>query len=114
MSTLFSGNRVKLISQVNILLLSVVRRIIKLWDRTMHKYRFRTYLWKQYLSFCITIKSKKHFYKALTNALRFLPFEVELWKIGVRYEVEVGRNLWKARKLFYKALKLVSAGEKSI
>lgn len=52
----------------------VVRRIIKLWDRTMHKYRFRTYLWKQYLSFCIIIKSKKHFYKALTNALRFLPF----------------------------------------
>lgn len=54
----------------------VVRRIIKLWDRTMHKYRFRAYLWKQYLSFCIIIKSKKHFYKALTNALRFLPFEV--------------------------------------
>lgn len=89
---------------------SVVRRIIKLWDRTMHKYRFRAYLWKQYLSFCIAIKSKKHFYKALTNALRFLPFELQLWKIGVRYEVEIGRNLWKARKLFHKGLKLVPSG----
>jgi hypothetical protein len=53
----------------------------------MHKYKYRAYLWKQYMAFCIAIKSKKHFYKALTNALRFLPFEVDLWKIGVRYEV---------------------------
>ena len=52
----------------------VIKRIIKLWDRTMHKFRYRTYLWKQYLQFCIQINSKKHFYKALTNALRFLPF----------------------------------------
>ena len=27
----------------------VIKRIIKLWDRTMHKFRYRTYLWKQYL-----------------------------------------------------------------
>ncbi len=80
----------------------------------MHKFRYRTYLWKQYLSFCIALKSKKHFYKALTNALRFLPFQLELWKIGIRYEVEIGKNKWKARKLIHKGLKLVPAGEKNI
>ena len=67
-------NRVKQITQVFYSFNVVIKRIIKLWDRTMHKYRYRMYLWKQYLIFCIVIKSKKHFYKALTNALRFLPF----------------------------------------
>ena len=52
----------------------------------MHKYRFRPNLWKQYIQFCITAGSKKHFYKALTNALRFMPFEVDLWKVGAAYE----------------------------
>ncbi len=54
----------------------VIKRILKLWDRTMHKFKYRTYLWKQYLSFCIAINSKKHFYKALTNSFRFLPIEL--------------------------------------
>ena len=52
----------------------------------MHKYRFRPNLWKQYIQFCITAGSKKHFDKALTNALRFMPFEVDLWKVGAAYE----------------------------
>ena len=52
---------------------SIVKRIIRLWDRTMHKYKFQLGLWKEYLSFCICIKSKKHFYKTLTDGLRFLP-----------------------------------------
>lgn len=63
----------------------IVKRIIRLWDRTMHKYKFKLHLWKQYLKFCITISSKKHFYKTLTKSLRFLPFETDLWKIGVEY-----------------------------
>ena len=62
----------------------------------------------------MAIKSKKHFYKALTQSLRFIPFDLDLWKIGIRYEVEVGLNMWKARKLFYKALKIVPKGEKNI
>jgi len=52
---------------------SIVKRVIRIWDKTMHKYKFQLKLWKQYLSFCISIKSKKHFYKALTNGLKFLP-----------------------------------------
>ena len=64
---------------------TIVKRAIRLWDRTLHKYRFRIDLWKQYLLFCHTIKSKKAFYKALTNAVRFNPFELELWLAGVYY-----------------------------
>jgi Tfp pilus assembly protein PilF len=72
----------------------------------MHKYRFRIDLWKQYLAFCHAIKSKKAFYKALTNAVRFNPFSLELWLAGAYYEFEVIKNPWKARKIFHKALKL--------
>ena len=64
---------------------AIVKRIIRLWDRMMHKFKFELSLWKQYLSFTIAINSKKHFYKALTQASRFLPYEVDLWKIGAAY-----------------------------
>jgi len=40
----------------------------------MHKFKYNVDLWKQYLQFCITICSKKHFFKALAHATRFLPF----------------------------------------
>lgn len=89
-------------------LISVMKRIIKLWDRTMHKFKYDLDLWKQYLQFCIVSEAKKQFYKALSWALRFLPYSEELWLIGVYYEVEVGHNLWKARKIFIKSLKMNS------
>lgn len=72
----------------------------------MHKFKYNSDLWKQYLDFCIKTDSKKQFYKALSNALRFIPFSEDLWMIGVQYEIEVGLNLWKARKIFIKALRM--------
>lgn len=72
----------------------------------MHKYRYRIDLWKQYLAFCFTVKSRKTFYKALSNAVKFNPFSLELWLSGVYYEFEVNKNPWKARKVFHKAIKV--------
>jgi len=80
----------------------------------MHKFKFRLALWKQYLSFTIAIGSKKHFYKALTNALRFMPFELDLWRIGVAYEQEKGHNMWKARKILIKGMKMIPSGNKNV
>ena len=80
----------------------------------MHKYKFQEDLWKQYLNFCITIKSKKHFYKVLTNSLKFLSHSVDLWKIGAAYEMEQGMNMWKGRKILIKGLKMVPAGARNI
>lgn len=84
---------------------SVVKRIIRLWDRTMYRYRYRIDLWKEYLAFCYVVKSRRTFYKALSNAVKFNPFELDLWLSGVYYEVEANNNPWKARKVFHKALK---------
>lgn len=84
---------------------SVVKRIIRLWDRTMHRYRYRIDLWKEYLAFCYVVKSRKTFYKALSTAVKFNPFDLELWLAGVYYEVEANNNPWKGRKVFHKALK---------
>jgi U3 small nucleolar RNA-associated protein 6 len=85
---------------------TIVKRAIRLWDRTMHKYRYRIELWKQYLAFCYVVKSRKTFYKALSNAVKFNPFSLELWLSGVYYEFEVNKNPWKARKVYHKALKV--------
>ena len=72
----------------------------------MHKFKYKSELWKQYLNFCIVIESKKHFFKALAHAIRFLPFELELWKIGIRYLIEIEKNWWKARNLCHRALNM--------
>ena len=72
----------------------------------MHKFKQNVDFWKQYLQFCIVIKSKKHFFKALAHATRFLPFNVELWKIGVQYLIEIEKNYWKARNLCHRALNM--------
>lgn len=40
----------------------------------MHKFKYIVELWKQYLEFCVKADARKQFYKALSNALRFIPF----------------------------------------
>ena len=71
-----SRSKEKQTSSVKLSLILVVKRIIKVWDRIMHKFKYKCELWKQYLNFCIVIESKKHFFKALAHAVRFLPFEL--------------------------------------
>ena len=50
-------SKIRLTLLVIFILILVVKRIIKLWDRTMHKFKHNVDLWKQYLQFCIVIKS---------------------------------------------------------
>lgn len=82
---LYSRNSLKLTSSVLFMLTVVVRRIIKLWERTMFKFKYNVDLWKQFLDFCIKNQSKKQFYRALSSAIRFVPFSEDLWLIGINY-----------------------------
>ncbi|CAD8135269.1 unnamed protein product [Paramecium pentaurelia] len=85
---------------------AIVKRIIYIWDRIMNKYRYNIDLWKQYLSFCYIIESKKHFFKVITKALNFNPFNTDLWLAGALFELEKAHNPIKARKIFYQALRI--------
>ncbi|CAD8061494.1 unnamed protein product [Paramecium sonneborni] len=85
---------------------AIVKRIIYIWDRIMNKYRYNIDLWKQYLSFCYIIESKKHFFKVITKALNFNPFCIDLWLAGALFELEKAHNPIKARKIFYQALRI--------
>lgn len=87
----------------------VVRRIIQLYDRMTHKFRYRLDLFKQYLVFCYKIHSKKQISKVLTQALSTHPNNLQFWLIGIYYEFEIERNPFKARKIFFKALKINGA-----
>jgi U3 small nucleolar RNA-associated protein 6 len=80
---------------------AIVKRIIYIWDRIMNRFRYNIELWKQYLSFCYIINSKKHFFKVVTKALSFNPFNIELWLAAALYELEKAHNPIKARKIFY-------------
>lgn len=67
----------------------------------MNKYRYSIDLWKQYLGFCYIIGSKKHFFKVITKALSFNPYNIDLWMSAALYELEKACNPIKARKIFY-------------
>jgi U3 small nucleolar RNA-associated protein 6 len=62
----------------------------------MNKFRYDLSLWKQYLGFCYTIRSKKQFNKAVTHvnhsakpqALSLLPYEIDLWLLAAYFEFE--------------------------
>ncbi|KAL4453212.1 hypothetical protein ABPG74_015443 [Tetrahymena malaccensis] len=84
---------------------AIIRRILQLWDKITYKFRYRVDIWKQYLSFCYFIDSKKSFFKAITAALRFNPYNLDLWLSAAYYESDVNGNPFKGRKIFYKALK---------
>ena len=71
-----------------------------------HKYPYRISLWQEYLIFCYKIHSKKQFFKALSLALSHNANNLKFWLLGVYYEFDVQKNPFKARKLFFKALKL--------
>ncbi|KRX10234.1 hypothetical protein PPERSA_07319 [Pseudocohnilembus persalinus] len=86
----------------------IIKRIIQLWDKATTKYKYDINLWKQYLSFCYYLKSKRLFFKAVTNALSFNSNNEELWQIAANYEFEVNKNPFKARKIYYKGLKVNS------
>lgn len=75
------------------------------------KYRHRIDLFKQYLVFCYKIHSKKQIAKVLSQALATHPNSLLFWLLGVYHEFEVERNPFKARKIFFKALKINGANQ---
>ncbi len=64
------------------------------------------------MAYCFSIRSKKNFFKAVSNALKFndknLGFliKLDLWLLAVYYEFEVNRSPFKARTIFHTALQV--------
>lgn len=84
----------------------ITRRILFLFDRVCHKFKYNEDLWKQYLRFCVQIKSKKNFWRALSKCLKFNSGKLELWQIGAYYEFDILRNPFKGRQLFHKGIRM--------
>ena len=87
---------------------SIVKRIIFLFDRLCARFKYQPKFWKQYIRFCLQQDSKKNFYRALSNALRFNVGDLELWEISIYYEMEIRHNPFKGRKLFMSCLRINS------
>ena len=84
----------------------IIKRIIMLFDRTTNKFRYYKDAWKQYLRFCVQIKSKKNFWKVLSRCLKFNSEHLDFWLIGIYYEFDMNKNPFKGRQVFHKALKM--------
>jgi hypothetical protein len=54
----------------------------------------------------LQIGSKKNFYRAFSNSIRFNGTSVEIWLVAIYFEFELNSNPFRARQLFMKALKL--------
>lgn len=58
------------------------------------------------MAYCFSIRSKKNFFKAVSNALKFNDKNLDLWLLAVYYEFEVNRSPFKARTIFHTALQV--------
>eukprot|EP00826_Nyctotherus_ovalis_P046009 TRINITY_DN5148_c0_g4_i1.p1 TRINITY_DN5148_c0_g4~~TRINITY_DN5148_c0_g4_i1.p1 ORF type:complete len:234 (+),score=95.14 TRINITY_DN5148_c0_g4_i1:71-772(+) len=90
---------------------SVTRRIMMLYDRLLARYKSRTDIFKRYLRFLISEKAYKKLSSAIATHLATNAQDAEVWRIAVYAEFEVNGNSETARKLFLKALGMISEDE---
>lgn len=77
-----------------------------MFDRLCVRFKYRPEFWKEYLKFCLQIGSRKNFYRAFSNSIRFNSSSLVIWLIAIYYELEFNSNPFKARQLFIKAIKM--------
>lgn len=75
------------------------------------RFKYRTDLWLGYLRFCLQISSKKNFYRAFSNAIRYNSGSLPLWLAGIYFESETNLNPFKGRQLFMRAIKMNSTSQ---
>ena len=64
----------------------IVKRIIFLFDRVLKRHRYDYELIREYLKFCLQIKSTKILYNAFLKNLKYYSHSLEYWMILILYE----------------------------
>ncbi|KAG9251029.1 U3 small nucleolar RNA-associated protein 6-domain-containing protein [Emericellopsis atlantica] len=74
-------------------------RVLSIYDRGTKRHANSAWLWKEYLQYTAKVKASKRFRRVMTEALRMMPNEVELWTMAGRRSAHNG-DMASARSFF--------------
>jgi U3 small nucleolar RNA-associated protein 6 len=74
-------------------------RILQLYDRGVNRHAGSAPLWREYLAYLAQVKASKRFRNTMTNALRMMPNDIDLWMMAGRKSADAG-DMAAARGFF--------------
>lgn len=84
----------------------IVRRIHRLYDRMVKKFKGDLLLWNDWIKFCEVSRSSKQMSKVLVRALQLHPNCAALWIYAAAWEFEHNHNAVAARSLMQRGLRM--------
>ncbi|KFH48207.1 U3 small nucleolar RNA-associated protein-like protein [Hapsidospora chrysogenum ATCC 11550] len=74
-------------------------RVLSIYDRAVNRHPNSATLWREYLSYTANIKAAKRFRRTMTDALRMMPHDTQLWVMAGRRSARSG-DMAAARGFF--------------
>ena len=84
----------------------IVKRIYSLLDRALKKFPYDFEIFKLALRFAVQTASNKNFYRIFSAGEKRFGHNLDYWLTAVYYELEILRNPFKARLLFFRGVAL--------
>lgn len=88
------------------------RRIHRLYNRGLRRFKTDTKLWAQYIHFCKSSGAQQYLGRVYASALQYNPLHVDLWVDAASWEYEGNQNMLNARALLQKSLRLNGKSQK--
>ncbi|CAH0037847.1 unnamed protein product [Clonostachys solani] len=74
-------------------------RVLSIYDRGVNRHPTSSALWREYLAYTTNVKAAKRYRRTMTDALRMLPNDVQLWIMAGRRAAKNG-DMASARSFF--------------
>lgn len=86
-------------------------RTLAIYERGVNRHPGSGALWREYLSYTSSVKASKRWRKTMTNALRMMPTDPELWAMAGRRSAKNG-DMAAARGFFMRGCRFCTTNEK--
>ncbi|KAF4980895.1 hypothetical protein FZEAL_3180 [Fusarium zealandicum] len=86
-------------------------RTLAIYERGVNRHPGSSALWREYLSYTASVKASKRWRKTMTNALRMMPTDPELWAMAGRRSAKNG-DMAAARGFFMRGCRFCTTSEK--
>ncbi|KAJ4255527.1 U3 snoRNP protein [Fusarium torreyae] len=86
-------------------------RTLAIYERGVNRHPGSSALWREYLSYTSSVKASKRWRKTMTNALRMMPTDPELWVMAGRRSAKNG-DMAAARGFFMRGCRFCTTSEK--
>ncbi|EKJ75582.1 hypothetical protein FPSE_04225 [Fusarium pseudograminearum CS3096] len=85
-------------------------RTLAIYERGVNRHPGSSALWREYLSYISSVKASKRWRKTMTNALRMMPTDPELWAMAGRRSAKNG-DMAAARGFFMRGCRFCTTNE---